>query len=66
VRETALELPDYENKPIPSIGEDRWKGMASKKGKPAFKGQNLSHQPIVTIIQFFSSNYAPPRPKKKG
>lgn len=61
-----MELLDFKNLPIPSILEDRWKGTPSKKCKPAFQRENLSEQHVDVIVQFFSSNYIPPRLPQKG
>jgi len=61
-----LQILNYKDKPVPSVGEDRWKGVSSKKVKPVFERENLSHQQIQIIVQFFSSNYVPPPPKKEG
>jgi hypothetical protein len=61
-----VEILDYKNNSIPSVGEDRWKGTSFRRGKPTFERQNLSQQQMEVIVQFFSSNYIHPSTKKEG
>jgi hypothetical protein len=61
-----LEVLNYKDKIVPSVGEDRWKSAVTKKGEPVFERQNVSDQKIQNIVQFFASNYVPPPPKKEG
>ena len=58
-----METLKYESKPVPSVAEDFWKGSVSKKRKPAFERQDGTFQKMVVIVQYFGSNYVPPKKK---